>query len=67
MTMVAMFVNGSGQNEQSVERTSLILFEIEMLNLLAHLAKSKVSFCHHFTSVICRLSSVNFSHLNLLL
>jgi hypothetical protein len=37
--------------------------------VLAHLAKSKLSFCHHFASVIYRpsLSSVNFSHFNLLL
>jgi hypothetical protein len=25
-----------------------------------------VSFCHHLASVVCRLSSVNFSHFNLL-
>jgi hypothetical protein len=40
--MVAMFVNGSGQNEQSL--------------VLAHLAKGNVSFCHHLESgyVVCR-------------
>jgi hypothetical protein len=35
--------------------------------LLAHLAKGNVSFCHHLASVVCCLSSVNFSHFNLLL
>ena len=34
---------------------------------LAHLAKGNVSFCHHLASVVCRPSSVNFSHFNLLL
>jgi hypothetical protein len=34
---------------------------------LAHLAKVNVSFCHHLASVVRRLSSVNFSHFNLLL
>jgi len=33
---------------------------------LAHLAKGNVSFCHHLASVVCRPSSVNFSHFNLL-
>ena len=36
-------------------------------NFLAHLAKGKVSFCHHLASVVRRLSSINFSHFNLLL
>ena len=36
-------------------------------SFLAHLAKGKVSFCHHLTSVVRRLSSVHFSHFNLLL
>ena len=34
---------------------------------LARLAKGNVSFCHHLASVVRRLSSVNFSHFNLLL
>ena len=34
---------------------------------LAHLAKGNVSFFHHLASVVRRLSSVNFSHFNLLL
>jgi hypothetical protein len=34
---------------------------------LAHLVKGNVSFCHHLASVVLRLSSVNFSHFNLLL
>jgi hypothetical protein len=34
---------------------------------LAHLAKGNVSFCHHLASVVRRLSSVIFSHFNLLL
>ena len=34
---------------------------------LAHLAKGNVSFCHHLASVVHHLSSVNFSHFNLLL
>jgi hypothetical protein len=39
-----MSVNGSGQNEQSLDPSVF----------LAHLAKGKVSFCHHLASVICR-------------
>ena len=35
--------------------------------LLAHLAKSNVSFCRHLTSVVCLPWSINFSHFNLLL
>ena len=35
--------------------------------LLVHLAKGKVSFCHHLASIIHRLLSINFSHFNLLL
>ena len=34
---------------------------------LAHLAKGNVSFCHHLASIVRGLSSVNFSHFNLLL
>jgi hypothetical protein len=34
---------------------------------LAHIAKGNVNFCHHVASVIRHLSSVNFSHFNLLL
>jgi len=34
---------------------------------LAHLAKGNMSFYHHLASVVCRLSSVNFSHFYLLL
>jgi hypothetical protein len=34
--------------------------------LLAHLAKGNVSFYHHLAPVVCRLSSVYFSHFNLL-
>jgi hypothetical protein len=36
-------------------------------SFLAHLAKDNVSFCHHLASDVCRPSSVNFSHFNLLL
>jgi hypothetical protein len=35
--------------------------------LLAHLAKGNVSCCHHLAPVVRRLSSVYFSHFNLLL
>ena len=35
--------------------------------LLAHLAKGNVSFYHRVAPVVCRLSSVYFSHFNLLL
>jgi hypothetical protein len=35
--------------------------------LLAHLAKGNVSFYHHLAPVVRRLSSVYFSHFNLLL
>jgi hypothetical protein len=31
-----------------------ILWLVEILFLLAHLAKGKVSFCHHLASVVCR-------------
>jgi hypothetical protein len=36
-------------------------------SFLTHLAKGNVSFCHHLASVVRRLSSINFSHFNLLL
>ena len=35
--------------------------------LLAHLAKDNVSFYHHLAPVVRRLSSINYSHFNLLL
>jgi hypothetical protein len=35
--------------------------------LLNHLAKGNVSFCHRLASIVCHLTSVNFSHFNLLL
>jgi hypothetical protein len=46
-----------------------VVQELKTPMVLAHLAKSKLSFCHHFASVVYRpcLSSVNFSHFNLLL
>jgi hypothetical protein len=46
-----------------------VVQELKIPLVLAHLAKSKLSFCHHFASVVYRpsLSSVNFSHFNLLL
>jgi hypothetical protein len=44
----------------------LLFFSI-LMQFLAHLAKGKVSFCHHLASIVRRLSSVNFSHFNLLL
>jgi hypothetical protein len=50
--MAAMFVNGSGQNEQSLEQIISISFHCRSFNFLAHLAKGKVSFCHHLASVI---------------
>ena len=34
--------------------------------LLAHLAKDNVSFYHHLAAVVRRLSSINYSHFNLL-
>ena len=34
---------------------------------LAHLDKGNVSFCHHLLSVVRHMSSVSFSHFNLLL
>jgi hypothetical protein len=36
-----------------------------LIFFLAHLAKGNVGFWHHLASVICCLSSVNFSHSNL--
>jgi hypothetical protein len=38
-----------------------------LIFFLAHLAKGNVGFWHHLASVVCCLSSVNFSHFNLLL
>jgi hypothetical protein len=37
------------------------------ISFLAHLAKGNVSFYHHLASVVRRMSSINFSHFNLLL
>jgi hypothetical protein len=42
LPVVAMIVNRSGQNEQSLSFTVF----------LAHLVKGNVSFCHHLTSVV---------------
>jgi hypothetical protein len=42
-------------------------FLLKTTMFLAHLAKGNVIFCHHLASVVRRLSSVNFSHFNLLL
>ena len=38
-----------------------------LIFFLAHRAKGNVGFWHHLASVVCCLSSVNFSHFNLLL
>ena len=46
--------------------SSLDLFK-HLKYFLAHLAKGNVSFYHHLVSVVRLLSSVNFSHCNLLL
>jgi hypothetical protein len=53
------------QSEIRIACGGHVCFE-ECKVFLAHLAKGKVSFCHHLASVVCRLSSVNFSHFNLL-
>jgi hypothetical protein len=51
--MVAMFVDGSGQNERYLKQIPVI--EVLCRNrFLAHLAKGNVSFCHHLASVVCR-------------
>jgi hypothetical protein len=69
LPVVAMFVNGSGRNEQSLYRTFHGCFLPNFrsivcvvycrslfvhLSFLAHLAKGNVSFCYHKSSVICR-------------
>jgi hypothetical protein len=38
-----------------------------LIFFLGHIAKGNVGFWHHIVSVVCCLSSVNFSHFNLLL
>jgi hypothetical protein len=55
-----------GHTLENVEASKYLTFYI-CNSFLAHLAKGNVSFCHHLASVIHRLSSVNFSHFNLLL
>ena len=45
----------------------ILIFFMLLTLLLAHLAKGNVSFCHHLASVVRRLSSINFSHFDLLL
>ena len=52
--------------ENSKYSSEEAFIEVEEELLLAHLAKGNVSFCHHLASVVRRLSSVNFSHFNLL-
>jgi hypothetical protein len=37
-----------------------------LIFFLAHLAKDNVGILNHFASVVCCLSSVNFSHFNLI-
>jgi hypothetical protein len=44
----------------------LIYKKYLICRFLAHLALGHVSYCHHFSSVVCR-PSVNISHCNLLL
>ena len=73
LSMVAIFVNGSGRNEQSQQRTFHRCFLpsfgsfVQMVsekNLIFSIGH--VSYCHHFSSVVCH-PSVNISHFNLLL
>jgi hypothetical protein len=53
--VAAMFVNESGQNVQSF---IIFHFLLKLFTFLAHLAKGKVSFCHHLASVVLRPLSV---------
>jgi hypothetical protein len=55
-----MFVNGSGQNVQSLERTFYRCFLPTLqvgihilIFFLANLAKGNMSFCHHLVSIVC--------------
>jgi len=41
------------------------IFFFQFWTYLANLTKGKVRFCYHLASVVCRPSSVNFSHFNL--
>jgi hypothetical protein len=55
--VAAMFVNGSGKNVQSLERTGLF-YTLQvgihiLIFFLANLAKGNMSFCHHLVSVVC--------------
>jgi hypothetical protein len=45
---------------------AVVLFNSENRGINITLTKGNVNFCHHLASVVCRLSSVNFSHFNLL-
>jgi hypothetical protein len=70
--MATSFSGGRSRNTQREPPTmgkQLVNFIIceSSAPLLAHLAKGNVSFCHHLVSIVRRLSSVNFSHFNLLL
>jgi hypothetical protein len=75
----AMLVNGSGQNVQSLERTFYRCFLPSFSSFAWDRCKNVLEFNHFFSSPcqrqyellpslgIRRLSSVNFSHFNLLL
>jgi hypothetical protein len=57
LPVAAMFVNGSGPNEQSFIYLPNIpnfrKYVHKNSSFLAHLAKGNVSFCHHLASVVC--------------
>jgi hypothetical protein len=68
VSVVAMFVNRSGRNEQSSLRTfhrcflpsfgSCLFYTLQvgihiLIFFLANLAKGNMSFCHHLVSVVC--------------
>jgi hypothetical protein len=52
LPVVAMFVNGSGRNEQYFSYLRVIDAIVGHNFFLAHLDKGNVSFCHHLASVV---------------
>jgi hypothetical protein len=59
-------MNTYSETANAASRVDFLVDYVPLFSFLAHLAKGNVSFCHHLASVVCRPSSVNFSHFNLI-
>jgi hypothetical protein len=72
ISLLTVYYNGEvflemNQSETRIACGGHVLGIHILIFFLAHLAKGNVGFWHHLASIVCCLSSVNFSHFNLLL